>query len=163
MSRTFEQTLQDVTVTVPLSEPIAAKLLNVTLRPRSLTVANKLTNAELLNGELFDAIDVDSSTWWIEDKSTLMLQLEKQNKQQWWPHVLVTDPKIDVSKIDPEKSRLSDLDPETRSTVEKMMFDQQQKEKGLPTSEELRKQQTLEKFKKMHPELDFSKVKPQFS
>ena len=119
--------------------------------------------ATLLEGNWHKPILEEDSLWCIETdekgRKILQLNLTKKQGQNWWDCILEGDEKINTQKVEPENSKLSDLDNETRSVVEKMMFDQRQKQQGLPTSEELEKRQKLEAFMKAHPEMDFSKAK----
>ena len=114
-------------------------------------------------GPLPHEIHPSESTWTLETVTSgkeISLHLDKTNKQQWWASVTTNSPYfLDTSKITPENSKLGDLDGETRGMVEKMMYDQRQKEMGKPTSDEEGKMAMLEKFKMQHPEMDFSNAK----
>lgn len=158
----WTQTIADVDITTDIPGNLKSRDLDVRINKKSLHVAIKGQEA-ILSGDLPHEILVDESTWTLTTSpsgmKTLSLHIDKANKMQWWEHVIVSAPKIDISKITPENSKLSDLDGETRSMVEKMMYDQKQKEIGKPTSDEQKKLDMLENFKKQHPEMDFSKAK----
>lgn len=56
-----------------------------------------------------------------EDGKSLSILLTKHNQMEWWKSVIKGDPEVDTQRVEPESSKLKDLDPETRQTVEKMM------------------------------------------
>ncbi len=153
----WTQTLSELTVNVPVPAGTKTKMLDIEISNKKLRVGLK-GRPPLIDGELHKRVIVDDSFWTLED-SDVVLNLQKDNKMEWWKCVIIGDAEINTQKVQPENSKLSDLDGETRQTVEKMMFDQRQKALGLPTADELQKQEMLKKFMSAHPEMDFSQAK----
>ncbi|KAF2235312.1 CS-domain-containing protein [Viridothelium virens] len=158
----WTQTIKDVDITTPIAGNLKGRDLDVKFTKNKLKVAVK-GQTPIIDGDLPHPIHTEESTWTLETLSDgtkeISIHLDKINKMEWWPHVVTSAPAIDTSKITPEDSKLSDLDGETRQMVEKMMYDQRQKEMGKPTSDEEKKAEMLRKFQEQHPEMDFSKAK----
>ncbi|CAI5461001.1 unnamed protein product [Closterium sp. Yama58-4] len=158
----FTQTLGELNLAIPLPAGTKARGVAVEIKKTKL-VAGLKGQPPVLEGELWAPVKVDDCIWSIEDNPgggrTLSILLTKVNRMEWWSAVVRGEPEIDTQKVEPENSKLGDLDAETRQTVEKMMYDQRQRQMGLPTSEEQHKQEILKKFMAQHPEMDFSNAK----
>lgn len=120
-------------IVVPVPKGTRGKDLSVVIQKKKFSVGLKGQD-KILDGELCKEIKVDDSTWTLrmhcslstslsnlmsqsyslEDNEIVLVHLEKLNQQQWWENVLTHHPKIDTTKIEPENSKLSELDGETR-------------------------------------------------
>lgn len=128
----WSQELGEVDVTVPVPKGTRARDLVINLQKKKLSVGLK-GQENILDGELCKEIKVEDSTWTVrtysfhidyssmetintppEDNQSVLVHLEKLDKEQWWENVLTHHPKIDTRKIEPGNSKLSDLDGETR-------------------------------------------------
>uniref|UniRef100_A0A7S2AZP6 Nuclear migration protein nudC n=1 Tax=Octactis speculum TaxID=3111310 RepID=A0A7S2AZP6_9STRA len=154
----WTQQLPDLQVTVPVPEGTKSKQLTVEITNTRIKVGMKGQTAAV-EGKLWKRVIVDDCFWTLEDNKEVVITLQKENRMEWWKAVVEGAPEINTQKVQPENSKLSDLDGETRQTVEKMMYDQRQKAMGLPTADEQKKNNVLENFMKQHPEMDFSKAK----
>ncbi|KAK4132527.1 CS-domain-containing protein [Trichocladium antarcticum] len=163
----WTQTISDLDISITVPGNLKGRDLAVDIKKDSISAGIK-GQPPILHGTLAHAVRPDDSTWTLataggasSSEKVVEIHLDKGNKMEWWAHVVTSAPKIDVTKIVPENSKLSELDGETRTMVEKMMFDQRQKEMGLPSSDEQKKMDILKKFQEQHPEMDFSKAKMQ--
>ena len=157
----WSQTLQEVDVRLPV--PVGTRAKDIVCEFTATTFKFGLKSEPALRipekSKLCESIKPDDSFWTLEDNREVRLTLTKSNQMSWWENVIKGDPRIDTKKVVPENSNLADLDGETRSTVEKMMYDQRQKAAGKPTSDQESKMGLMKKFMESHPEMDFSNCK----
>ena len=120
----WTQTAYDLTVMVPLNFA-QIKDICIEITNRQILIFVKGENV-LPYSELTFDIKVDRS-YWYKDENTLIIELEKYKKHEWWKSVFVGEKEIDTSKVVPPTESIGDLDSETISTIDKMIYDQKKK------------------------------------
>jgi hypothetical protein len=154
--------IKEVAIIIPVDSSVRGKQLTVKAEAKKLFVG-AVGQPPLIDGELHALIKPDTLVWSLEEVKNgkiINITFEKMDTYKWWECVIVGDDCVDTTKIQPEATKLSDIDDkEMKAAVEKMMFDTRQKAMGLPTSDILQKNPMIEDFMKSHPEMDFSKAK----
>lgn len=97
----------------------------------------------LIEGELYDRIKADDSSWTLEDGNKLVLNLEKAG-ENIWKTICKGHQEIDATKVDNNK-KITEFDPETEGALRKIVYEQNRKAAGLPTTEEEQQQEMLRK------------------
>ena len=111
----WTQTLGEVNISIPLPENTRGRDLQVTIKKNYLSIALKSQlPSKIVDSSLAKTIICDDSFWTVEDGNKLVITLDKLNKMEWWECVCQGDPKIDVKKVQPENSKLDELDGDTR-------------------------------------------------
>jgi N-terminal conserved domain of Nudc./CS domain len=158
----WTQTLEECSVLVGIPAGVKGKDLDVTLKKSFISVRFKkqsIVNSSsgdsgvksssaskqvgeqqddgvFLEGNLSDGQEIvpSESTWSLEG-GVLVLVLYKHQKT-FWATVLDGDDKIDTSMVD-SRRHIGDYDESTQAQIRKIMFDQSQASKGLPTSDQI--------------------------
>ena len=78
----------------------------------------------------------------MEDDEFLNINFEK-NSEVIWKTILVGDAEIDTKKVDNSKN-LNEFDTETQGHLRKVLYEQERKRQGLPTTEEEQQQKLMQ-------------------
>ncbi|CAG5134483.1 unnamed protein product [Candidula unifasciata] len=142
-SQTITET--DLRVKVPKSV-VKGKQVKVDIQKKHIRVS-ALTDdgswSNLVDGDLSWEVNTEESMWTLIPGEFVHINLEKK-QERWWEHVFVDEPKINTRKIDCSRP-MTDLDDEAQAKIEEMLFNQRQKQLGLPQSHEAKTHDMLRK------------------
>jgi len=134
----WTQTLEEASVILKVPSGTRGKDLDVSFKSSFLSIRFKNEQAHsspiLLEGDLFEKIRIEESTWSLEG-AALLLTLDKR-KQSWWETVIIGDEIIDTTMVDSTR-KIGTYDEATQAYIRKILFDQRQERLGKPTSNEI--------------------------
>ncbi|XP_044731546.1 nudC domain-containing protein 3 [Chrysoperla carnea] len=138
----WSQSITDLDVQITLSSTYTPKQLDVNILTNFLSIKLKNENICILEGTLHRKIKA-AETIWSVDKNILQIHIEKQ-MESWWERFLTTEPVLDLQQMDCSRP-LEDLPEDVQAKIEQLRWDAEQRNKGLPTSQDNKKTQLLEK------------------
>jgi hypothetical protein len=103
----------------------------------------KDTDKVYFEAEFKEKIKADESYWTCEDQNSVILFITKL-PEVIWSAAFKGHKEIDTKKVDNSK-RIDEFDNETQSALNKIVYEQNRKKNGLPTTEEDTKLKQLEK------------------
>jgi hypothetical protein len=125
----WQQTAYDVTITFPnkSNPPISSKNIKISMKPNHLVI--KMNNDTTFEGQFTEPIKCESSCWFLDENKNVVIEADKFKKHSWWKSAFIGHDEIDTTKVTPASESFSDLDSSTKSTISKMLYEQEMKEK----------------------------------
>ncbi|CAD7950811.1 unnamed protein product [Amoebophrya sp. A120] len=132
----WSQTLEELTVEFLLEPNGGVKSKDVSVEIKSESVKISYQKKVVFEDKLLERVEPMDCIWNLEDSKKVVLTLDKIRKT-WWKAVFQDGPEIDTTKIESTK-RIDDYDGETQGAIRKIVFDQNQKHQGKPTSDQIK-------------------------
>jgi hypothetical protein len=163
----WTQTLEEVTVHVPLPDGVRARDLDVNIGATTILIRRKRIDDDdddddvpSLGGTLFAKVRPSESTWTLESNDVdrrnchppssssssssshrrpiATLQIVLEKVQKtWWETVISGDTPLIDTTMVDSTRHIGTYDDETQAEIRRIMFDQRQERMGLPTSSHL--------------------------
>lgn len=140
----WSQSISEVTMQIPIPEGTTAKDILVIIKAKHFTVHLKKDPKPIIDGDLQERVKVEDSFWSIEDKKYLNVTFEKAY-EAIWKTVIVGDKEIDTKTVDNSK-KLEEFDLETQGHLQKVLYEQERKRMGLPTTDEEKQQKLMQEM-----------------
>ncbi|GFE52974.1 hypothetical protein protein, putative [Babesia ovis] len=125
----WSQTFTDVTIEIVAKDPLHSKQVKLDITRNSMQLS--LWGKILIKGKLPHLINADESMWSIEDKTRLVISLEK-SEERWWDNIIEGHPKIDVTQIESVKRFDEFSAPQQHEMIKLMKQHKEQESKGGP-------------------------------
>ncbi|XP_045520767.1 nudC domain-containing protein 3 [Pieris brassicae] len=139
---TWSQTIMDLDVIINLPANVrSSKDLKVTINPGDISVITR--NQDIIIKDLLPFKIKTLESLWSISEGRLLLHLEKV-QERWWDRLLNNEEPINLDKIDCSRS-LNELPEDHIAKVRELQWNQEQKMKGLPTSDEIKNIELLKK------------------
>ena len=137
----WSQGVGDVTIQFALKQKINKKMLKVDMTVTHLKIVIDGMDKPLIDDDFCEKIIPDDSNWSIEDGQSIILFLEKAT-EIIWKSAFKGGKEIDTKTVDNSK-RIDEFDSETQAALNKIVYEQNRKRNGLPTTEEEKKLEAL--------------------
>lgn len=137
----WSQGVGDVTIQFSLKNPINKKMLKVDMTVNHLKIVIAGMDKPLIDADFCEKIIPDDSNWSIEDGQSIIFFLEKAT-EIIWKSAFKGGKEIDTKTVDNSK-RIEEFDSETQAALNKIVYEQNRKRNGLPTTEEEAKLKAL--------------------
>lgn len=134
----WSQSVNEVTIQLKIPKEVNKK--QVTVKMTRITVEVKILGELFFEGEFGEKINAEDSVWTL-DNSSIVFYLEKYS-ELIWKQAFKGHKEIDTKTVDNSKN-LDDFDNDTQAALRKIMYEQNRKRNGLPTTEDEKKLEQL--------------------
>ncbi|XP_021967000.1 nudC domain-containing protein 3 isoform X1 [Folsomia candida] len=141
----WSQTIAEVDVTIPIGQHVRkGKQMQVMIESGRIFIAETGSiDSPIVEGNLSFPVKKDDCYWNLLPGECVRIWLQK-SQERWWQALLEGEELLEMSQIEAVRP-MEELDQEEQMKIQELCWNEERKRQGLPTSEDMKMQEILEK------------------